>query len=381
MAVSGLPTNQGISILSNELRGQVKKFCLFGTNNSGDVINFNETSTLSTLSTFLVGKFEISRAYFDDKGTLTFECPIPYDFNNTKWIGAAGLIYVDSSNGNETLVAISSMPRFQKTAGIGGTIHYKVPIAGTASTVIFEDMPYVTRQELDVVLNEQHGVIAGALDMAAMANKENAKTLTKRFQTGEVTIYNRGIKKGCAITKSANATRNLSLGNGSLFMNGQIYSIFDMPNTAVVPQNSSAETKYSYVFLWVDNQGNFQVDCTNLDEVAPADSMVLYKVTVPANSTEATDPYLNNCALTDMRKLEPYYPNILLNAPFVYVPFKFDLLNTDYSVDLDILSFNGGGFQLGYCYVENRAKNGMNINLNGTVDSVKVKYTVKKFDL
>ncbi len=381
MAVSGLPTNQGISILSNELRGQVKKFCLFGTNSSGEVISFNETSTLSSLSAYLVGKFEISRAYFDDNGTLTFECPIPYDFNNTKWIGSAGLIYIDPTNGNETLVAISSMPRFQKTAGIGGTIHYKVPIAGSASTVIFEDMPYVTRQELDVVLNEQHGVIAGALDMASLANKENIKTLTQRFQTGEITIYNRGIKQGCVISKSVNATRNLSLSNGSIFMNGQIYSIFDMVNTAVVPPNPTAETKYSYVFLWVDLQGNFQIDCTNLDELAPTDSMVLYKVTVPANSTEATDPYLNNCALIDMRKVEPNYPKILLNAPFAYVPFKFDLLDTNYSVDLDILDFAGGGFQLGYCYAGDRAKNGLNINLNGTADSVRVRYTIKKFDL
>lgn len=381
MAVSGLPTNQGVSILSNELRVQVKKFCLFGTNNSGDVISFNETSTLTTLANYLVGKFDISRSYFNDNGTLTFECPIPYDFNNIKWIGSAGLIYIDPTNGNETLVAISSMPRFQKTSGIGGTIHYKVPIAGSASTVVFEDMPYTTRQELDVVLNEQYSAIAAALDLGAMANKEHIKTLTKRIQTGEVTIYNRGIKSGCTIVKSSTATRNLTLTNGTLFMNGQIHSVFDMTNTANVPQNQTAETKYSYVFLWKDLDGKFQVDCTNLDELPPDDSLTLYKVTVPANSTEATDPYLNNCALTDLRKLEPNYPKILINAPFVYVPFKHDLIDLDYSVDLDIVSFLGGGFQLGYCYSSDRAKNGLNININGTADVVKVKYTIKKFNL
>ncbi len=381
MAVSGLPTNQGVSILSNELREQVKKFCLFGTNNSGDVINFNETSTLSSLSSYLVGNFEISRAYFDDKGTLTFECPIPYDFNNTKWIGSAGLIYIDPTNGSETLVAISSMPRFQKTSGIGGTIHYKVPIAGSASTVIFEDMPYVTRQELDVVLNEQHSAVAMSLDLAAMANKEHQKTLNQRIQTGEVTIFNRGVIRGCTVVKSINATRNLSLLNGSIFMNGQMLSVFDMVNTANVPQNQTAETKYSYVFLWEDSNGEFQVDCTNLDELPPKESLTLYKVTVPANSTEATDPYLNNCALTDLRKVEENYPKILINAPFIYVPLQHDLIDTDYTIELDIVDFLGGGFQLGYCYSSNRAKNGFNINLNGTADAVKVKYTVKKFNL
>lgn len=182
MAVSGLPTNNGISILTNNLREDVKKFVLFGTANSGDTINFNETSTLSSLSGYLVGKFDISRAYFDENGTLVFECPIPYEFNNLKWIGCAGLVYVDPTNGSETLVAVSAMPRFQKTTGIGGTIHYKVPIAGEASTVIFEDMPYVTREELDVLMNEQHSISAYGLELSSLANKEIRKTLTKRIK-------------------------------------------------------------------------------------------------------------------------------------------------------------------------------------------------------
>ena len=123
------------------------------------------------------------------------------------------------------------------------------------------------------------------------------------------------------------------------------------------------------------------MDCTNLDELPPKESLTLYKVTVPANSTEATDPYLNNCALTDLRKVEDNYPKILINAPFVYVALEHDLIDTDYTIELDIVDCLGGGFQLGYCYSSNRAKNGFNINLNGTADAVKVKYTVKKFNL
>lgn len=164
-------------------------------------------------------------------------------------------------------------------------------------------------------------------------------------------------------------------------MNGQIFSIFDMENTASVPQNTTAETKYSYVYLYKDQNGLFQIDCTNIDEIAPSESMVLYKVTIPANSTEATDPYLASCTLTDMRKFESNYPKILVNAPFVYIPLDYDLLGTDYSVEIDVISFDGGGFQLGYCYASNRAKNGFNMNLNGTADNVKVRWTVKKTNL
>jgi hypothetical protein len=381
MAVSGLPTNAGVGILSNNLREEVKKFCLLGTSDSSSDVVFDETSTLDSLSGYMVGKFDISRAYFDDAGTLTFECPIPYDFDSLKWIGACGLIHIDPSNGAETLVAVSSMPRFQKTSGIGGTVHYKVPIAGESSSVIFEDMPYVTRQELDVVLNEQFSQSAIALDEASLANREIAKTLTQRIQSGVSTIFNRGIKKGCSLSKSTDATRNLSLANGVLFMHGRIYSIFDMPNTASVPQNTSNETKYCYAYLWIDTNGNIQVDCTDLGGSVPDDGLTLYKVTVPANSTEATNPYLEDCILTDLRHIESNYPKVLVNAPFVYVPLEFDLLDTDYSIEIDIIEFEGGGFQLGYCYGSNRAKNGFNINLNGTADSVKVRWTVKKLNL
>ncbi|MDD3770474.1 MAG: hypothetical protein PHV10_07705 [Sulfuricurvum sp.] len=381
MAVTGLPTNEGIGILSGTLREQVTKFCLWGTTNSSGTIALDETSTLASLDSYLVGEFDVSRAYFDDLGTLTFECPIPYDTESTKWVYACGLIHVDPDNGEKKLVALSTMPRFQKTAGIGGTVHYKVPIAGTASTVVFEELPYVTRQELDVVLNELHSQGAAALDLAGMANREMLKTLNNRIQSGVATITNRGVIKGCVASKSVSATRNLSVSNGAVFIRGQIIPIADMANTANVPSNTTAETAYSYAYLWFDGNGAPQIDCTELGASVPDGGIALYRVTVPSGSTEATDPYLASCTLDDVRVIEPNYPKMLSNAPFVYVALPYDMLGTDYSVELDVMSFDGGGYQMGFVYPGARASNGFSIYMNGTADSVVVRWTVKKTNL
>jgi len=377
MSVTGLPTSQGIDILTSNLRENVTKFCLYGTDTSSGTVSWDENSTLSSLSAYLLGKFDIARAYFDDNGTLTFECPIPYDFSDTKWVGAAGIIYVDA-NLSETLVSVSPMPKFQKTAGIGGTIRFKVPIAGAAGDLIFEQMPYVSKQELDTVLNEIFSGMSLSLDEASVANKEILKTLDQRNQTGIATIYNRGVVKGCVASKSADSTRNISLSSGLVYMHGRLIAVPELINTANVPPNTGSVAKDSYLFLWEDINGDIQVDCTTLDTQPPENSITLYRINVPAGSTEATDPYIGNCTLNDVRVLEPKYPTLLANAPLIYVPLEFDLLDDEYLVQLDILDFEGGGFQLGYCYVGDRASNGFSIYLNGTADKVRVRYNVLK---
>jgi hypothetical protein len=376
MAVTGLPTNSGVSILSGELKENVKRFCLFGTSSSSSDVPFNENSSLSSLSVYLIGKFDIARSYFDDNGTLTFECPIPYDFSDTKWVGAAGLIFNDGSS--EVLVAVSSMPKFQKTAGIGGTVHYKVPIAGESGTVVFEAMPYTTRPELDSVLNELFAGLGSAMDQAGMANKELEKTLNIRNQTGQVKVYNRGVVKGCEASRSADAVRNLSVSAGEFFMKGRVFSLPEMLNTASVPQNSTGQNQECCLYLWVDDAGGFQIDCSALGEEPPEGAVVLYRVTVPANSTEATDPYLSGCGLIDIRNIEPEYPD-LYNLNAVYVPLKTGLPDNDYGVQIEVVGFTGSG--LYEVSTGSKAGNGFQVNIDALADEVELRWSVEKNNL
>lgn len=382
MAVTGIPTNNGIEVLSTSLRENVKKFVLYGTSSSSSTVPFDETSTYSSLSEYQVFELDVARAYFDDNGTLTFECPIPYSLENTsKWISACGLVYVDSENGNKTLVAISSMPRFQKTQGIGGTILFKTPIAGTEGTIVFEELPYVTRQEIDVVLNELYSGVIITQEQAGIANREIQKTLSIRNQTGEMLIKNRGVVRGCEISKSSDATRNLNCSSGSIFIRGQIIAIPELMNTAYVSSNPSTEEKFCYVYLWIDENGNIQADCTELGQDVPDYGLLLYKIVVPANSTEATDPYLANCTLIDQRRLEPNYPTYVTTSPAEYVPLTYNMLDDDYIVNLEILDFDGSGFNFGYVYIGGKAANGFSIYFNGTADNVKVRWHAIKNNL
>jgi hypothetical protein len=376
MAVTGLPTNKGIDILSSDLRKDVKKFCLFGTLDSAGDIPFSADSTLTSLSSYMVGKFDVARAYFDDNGTLTFECPIPYNFSDAKWVGAAGLIADD--NGADVLAAVSIMPRFQKTAGIGGTVHYKVPIAGESGTVVFEEMPYTTRPELDSVLNELFAGLGSAMDQAGMANKELEKTLNIRNQAGQIKVYNRGVVKGCEASKSDDAVRNLSVSAGEFFMKGRVFYLPEMLNTASVPQNSTAENQECTLFLWIDEAGGFQIDCSALGEEPPADAVVLYRVTVPASSTEAADPYLESCGLIDIRNIEPEYPD-LYNLNAVYVPLKTGLPDNDYGVQVEVVGFTGP--ELHEVHTGSKAGNGFQVNIDALADEVELRWSVEKNNL
>jgi hypothetical protein len=149
MAVIGLPTNQGLEILQTDLRENVKKFLLIGFPDSNQTFIYNANTTLADIQDNIAGEFDISRAFYDQDGVLTFECPLPYDFepSDNKWIYAVGLVYVDET-GNKTLVAIAETPRFEKIAGVGGNILYKVPVSGEPLSPVFSNLPYITEYDL-----------------------------------------------------------------------------------------------------------------------------------------------------------------------------------------------------------------------------------------
>ena len=381
MATTGIPTNNGLSVLTTDLRKNVKKFALYGTSSPSSSVPISENDSIESLSSYLVGEFDVSQAYFDDNGVLTFECPIPYEYNSTKWVSAIGLLYVNPDTGSRTLVAVASTARFQKISGVGGTFVFKVPVAGDASTPIFKELPYVTDAQFSTFLNERDAIFVGALNLASLANKEIEKTLNIRFQSGEVTIYNRGVIKGLDVSKSTDATRNVNISSGEVFLEGRTLPVENLTNTANIPSNPDTTDKHCYLYAYLNDSGKVDVACTLLDEDVPEGGMPLYKVMVPAGNTESNDPQLTAVSFTDIRRKEPNYPTFMTTSSTVYVPFETPVINSDYQIDLEIESFKGCGFQLGYVYAGAKAANGFSIYYNGSADELKVRWTLRKLDI
>lgn len=224
------------------------------------------------------------------------------------------------------------------------------------------------------------GLVTQAMDQAGLAGREVMYTLNKRFQTGVITISNRGVMDGCTVTRSDNATRNLNLAAGKTFMQGRIVPAKEQLNGASVPSNNTSEEQSCYAFLQLLDSG-LDFACTELGNDVPDGALGLYRIDVPAGNDESTDPYLDNCTLVDIRRVESNYPQEMSTSPAEYVELNYEMDSDDYQVDLEVDSFDGGGFQLGYFYTENKAKNGFDIYYNGTADNLQVRWTARKLDM
>jgi hypothetical protein len=226
--------------------------------------------------------------------------------------------------------------------------------------------------------NTLMATVMAAVDAAGLANRELDRLKNVLIQEGEVTILNRGIISGCSISKSDNATRNLNLAAGKPFVHGRTYSANELLNTAAVPANNTAAAAICYAYLFTDENGDIQCDCTSLGEAVPENGIEIYSMSVPAGNNETTDPYLANVTLTDTRRLEPNWPGMFENPAFVYVPLANILPDSDYTVDTEVISLEGGRQQAGELLVEDRLKNGFKFYLAGAADTVVVRYAATR---
>jgi len=215
-----------------------------------------------------------------------------------------------------------------------------------------------------------------AVDAAGLANREVERIRGVYVQEGEVTIPNKGVISGCAVSKSATATRNLNLSLGRCFMHGRVYAVDSMDNTAAVPANNSAVSATCYVYIYTDENGDLQCNCTSLGESVPEGGAELMSLSVPPGNNETTDPYLANVTMTATRRLEPNYPLMFENPAFLYIPLANILPDADYAVHTEIVSVEGGEQQAGELLVKDRLKNGFKLYLSGAGDAVNVRYSV-----
>jgi hypothetical protein len=225
------------------------------------------------------------------------------------------------------------------------------------------------------------GLLSFAIDQAGLANREGQKTIKQRIQSGAVLIKNRGVKSGCAVTKSTTAIRNLNLNSGAIFMNGMELSVPVFNNAALVPANNSGASQTCYAYIYLDTTGKVKFACTGLGESVPDDGMELYRLTVPAANTETSDPQLANITLTSTCRVEAAYPVQFNSIAYASIALPFAMLDGDYEVVIELQSFKGGAAQRSMVYPGDKAANGFKIYAEGTLDMVNVRWTAIKNSL
>lgn len=220
--------------------------------------------------------------------------------------------------------------------------------------------------------NMDQAVLAYALSMAGRAHDQVRAMSKSRIQEGEFTITNRGVVSGCTVSKSSTATRNLNLAAGTCFANGRVYSVASGNNVASVPQNTGASSVQVSAYLFLNN-GAWSLACTAISGTVPDGAIEIYRLTIPANSTDATDPQLTSVTVTDVRRIEVGFPMSVDSPAYLYVPINW-LPNANYQLRFDVVSAIGAPCEPKSISVANRAQNGFGIYLASAADSVKVRW-------
>ena len=219
-----------------------------------------------------------------------------------------------------------------------------------------------------------------ALTQGAVAN-QSVKALKEQMQQeGEITLTNRGIIAGCAITKSTTVARNLNLVGGSAFMSGRRYLAPSKDNTASVPPNTTAANVTVKAYLYFNTASQvMRLAITNIGDELPTNAIHLYNITIPPSSTDATDPYLDNVTLTSVRRVESSFPRLLDNPVITTVSIN-TLRAADYRLDFDVVSFSGGQCDPDNIAIQSRATNGFTLALASDADNVVVRWKASKLN-
>lgn len=226
--------------------------------------------------------------------------------------------------------------------------------------------------------NASGAALKFALDQAALANYSIRALKQQSQQEGALTIENKGIVSGCIATKSATAARNLTLSTGVCFANGRAYSVAAAANSASVPPNIGNSSVTASAYLYLDGD-KWKLAVTALGQAVPSNAIRLYNMTIPANSTDATDPNLSDITLTDVRRIEMQFPTVMNSAVTVSAALN-TLSANDYRLTFDVISAVGAPCEPRHIVASSRATNGFTIMLASAADNVVVRWRASKLN-
>ena len=113
---------------------------------------------------------------------------------------------------------------------------------------------------------------------------------------------------------------------------------------------------------------------TDIGQAVPDDAIALYDILVPDGNDEVSDPHLDSCVLTTVRRIERSWPLVMTEAPVT--PITFAAAHASYSLSFDIVSWDGerpvvdapGG---------SRTPAGFDLRLVGSADNVLVRWVAR----
>ncbi|MDY0204939.1 MAG: hypothetical protein RBR49_12565 [Desulfovibrio desulfuricans] len=215
--------------------------------------------------------------------------------------------------------------------------------------------------------------VENAVADTGLLAREMVRSRTVRHQEGEFTIYNRGIRRGCGITKSLTASRNLNIAAGVVFMLGQEMGVDAAENAASVPGNSGAAAATADAYLYLTG-GRMRLAVTGLGESAPESALLLARLNIPAGNTGASDPNLSGVTITTVARVEPDWPSVQTNPAFRQQALGRVMGRSGYALAFDVISYAGGEPPLVVSRDQDRATNTFRAYLIGSSDAVRVRY-------
>lgn len=228
-------------------------------------------------------------------------------------------------------------------------------------------------QALGVDMADMSGAtLKFAIDMANQANMQANALQTHLQQQGEATLYNRGVIRGCEVTRNTVAARNLNIAGGAAFMGGQVWMVPAKDGAASVPINDSNMPIYLKVYLKPDTGNSCMVlGVTSAAGNLPDNAVHIYNLTVPAGDT-AND--LSAVTITSVRRIESEYPRIMNSEPTLYIPLAKNLKDGDYQLNFELIESLGKQADHADIKIYSKAGNGFSLRSTSSADGIKIKW-------
>ena len=224
-----------------------------------------------------------------------------------------------------------------------------------------------------------YAAIMYATQLAQLANTGVHSLRNIAQQEGMLTITNRGVVRGCSISKSVTAARNISIVEGICFAAGRRFAVPETINAASVPSNPGAGAVTVFAYL-IKQPGDFyRVGVTAIGEAVPAAGIKIYNITIPAGSTDITDPNLAGVTLTDARRIEGGFPDYF-DSPATASAAITLLSSSQYGIEIDVVSAVGAPCPADAIVKASRATNGFTLQVASAADDIVLRWGVSQLN-